>query len=192
LQSRLDAWQQRRRLLPALDRLRRANDRLGPPPARRVLILNGLRCYAVCLLPTAVFSLFLLLLGGNSADMALVVLTVAGLNVIPVVLLLAIFTVHWSNAWGLAGRVANSLRVVLIAMLALYTTLILVIVATTGSWWSDMLLASVFLGPGVVMASLLVLARAMSSRPGAPTGPATFALHLALRFARWNYRRAVS
>jgi hypothetical protein len=55
----------------------------------------------------------------------------------------------------------------------------------------DVVLAVCFLQSPILLLWLaLVLARALARQDRIWTGPATFALHISLQLARWNYQRS--
>jgi hypothetical protein len=191
LQSRLDTWQQRRRSVTASLRLRRANDRLGPPPAVVSLVSRAVVCFALCLLP-----LELLIVLISSIDTTpkefwetfLVLNILNALNIVPMALLTILFVIKWANDWGLAGRVAIAMLFALAIALLVYE--VLYVITFVGDDLVFVVLElCVMQSPLLLLWLGLVLARALAARDRIWTGPATFALHTALRFGRWNYRR---
>jgi hypothetical protein len=180
LSFRLDARQQQRRALTAYLRLRRANDRLGPPPAVIHLVGRAVVCFAFCTLP---LELQVVRLSETPEDFWWLSVALNALNVIPMVMLTMLFVIKWANDWGLAGRVAIAtlfaLAIALLAYEALYVTAL----------WVDVVALFFLLSPVLLLWLALVLARALATNARVWTGPATFALHIAVRFGRWNYRR---
>jgi hypothetical protein len=191
LQSRLDTWQQQRRSLTASLRLRRANDRLGPPPNGVSLIGQAVVCFAVCLLPFWLLLGLVIIVGSDSPveDLGLF-WALTALNVIPMALLTMLFVIKWANDWALAGRVANALLFALAIVLIVYEV-VYVISAIFEDPVLDVVLAVCFLQSPIFLLWLaLILARALAKQDRIWTGPATFALHISLRLARWNYQRS--
>ena len=194
LQSRLDAWQRQRRSLTAALRLRRANDRLGPPPRYVELVVRAVACFAICLLPLMLLLVAMAILTGDSVrELWSFAADVIAINLPPMLLVTALLVIKWVNDWGLVGRVADAIFFVLAVALVLYLALAAVAASTleegSAGWVLGFLLLLFVLHPVVLLLVALVRARALANQPRAWTGPATFALHLALRIGRWNSRR---
>ena len=191
LQSRLDTWQQQRRSLTASSRLRRANDRLGPPPGVVSLAWRAAMCFALFMLP---LSLLIVLLGlepdMTPADFQFLFLTLGALNFVPMALLTMLFVIKWANDWGLAGRVATAMLFALGIALILFEVLYL-IVFLTGDPLVDVLTVCLLQSPILLLWLALIAARALAKQDTIWTGPATFALYISIRLARWNYQRSV-
>jgi hypothetical protein len=187
LQSRLDEWQTRRRMSLAAVRLRRANDRLGPPPPVWKLMLRGVGCLALCLLPIGLIWVFVFARDEEwAADKwwALSFLVVP--NALPLVFVVALFVLHWASTLSPVGRIAGSFRFVLLGLLVLWTGVVVI-----DQTVSNVIVYVLFLlSAPLIMVVLLVVARRRSRKPRARTGPGTFALHLAVRLARWSHHRA--
>ena len=192
LQSRLDTWQQERRSLTALSRLRRANDRLGPPPAVVPLAGRAVVCFAFCLLPLALLIVLISSIDTTPKEFwetFWVLNAINGLNIIPMALLTMLFVIKWANDWGLAGRVAIAMLFALGIALFVYEALYVITFVADDPVFL-VVAVSVMQSPILLLWLALVLARALATRDRIRTGPATFALHIALRFGRWNYRRS--
>jgi hypothetical protein len=110
------------------------------------------------------------------------------LNIIPMALLTILFMIKWANDWGLAGRVAIAMLFALGIALLVYEGLYLILFVTKDPLF-NVFIACVVQSPILLLWLALVFARALATRDRIWTGPATFALHTALRFGRWNYRR---
>jgi hypothetical protein len=189
LQSRLDTWQQQRRSLTASLRLRRANDRLGPPPGAVTLVGRAVGCFALCLLPLMLLVVLMsAITGTTSEDVWWLFKFLAAFNLIPMALLTMLFVIKWANDWGLAGRVAIAMLFALGIALLVYEGLYLILFVTKDPLF-NVFIASVVQSPILLLWLALVFARALATRDRIWTGPATFALHTALRFGRWNHRR---
>jgi hypothetical protein len=190
LETRLDDWQQRRRRTLAAARLRRAHARLGVSPGIPRLIARGLGCFGLCML---LWFAFFFLLGDLTTreDVLFFALVTALFHLPPMSALTAIAVIHWADAWGLAGRVAKTIRILLVAMLlAMVAFLALMANAFADEVYIKIVFITIFLSPVVALAVFLLVARVNAFRPTAWTGPATFALHLALHLGRRNYLRA--
>jgi hypothetical protein len=192
LQSRLDTWQQERRSLTASLRLRRANDRLGPPPAAVSLAGRAVVCFAFCLLPLALLIVLISSIDTTPEEFwetFWVLNAINALNIIPMALLTMLFVIKWANDWGLAGRVAIAMLFALGIALFVYEALY-VITFVADDLLFLVVAVSVMQSPILLLWLALVLARALATRDRIWTGPATFAMHIALRFGRWNYQRS--
>jgi hypothetical protein len=190
LQSRLDTWQDQRRSLTASLRLRRANDRLGPPYDVVSLFGRAIGCFAVCLLPLWLLILVISVFTDTTPeDFWWVLLTLTALNLIPMTLLTMLFVIKWANDWGLAGRVANAMLFALLTALLVYEVLY-VIAFLTEDPYLDVFVLFFLQSPIVAFWFALFFARALARQDRIWTGPATFALHMSIRLARWNYQRS--
>jgi hypothetical protein len=190
LQSRLDTWQYQRRSLTASLRLRRANDRLGPPLGAVSLVARAVGCFAVCLLPLWLLILVVSVFTDTSpSDFWWVLLTLTALNLIPMTLLTVLFVIKWANDWGLAGRVATAMLFALLLALLVYEVLYIVAFLTEDPYL-DVFAVFFLQSPMLLLWCLLVLARTLARHDRIWTGPAAFALHISIRFARWSYQRS--
>ena len=207
MQSRLDEWQQRRRLLLAEARLRRAHVRLGPSPRPTRLVLAGIGCFGLCFgwtfVPAALLTVGLVLdpsAGYTAGDAAVELVTYTVLNVVPMAAIGVLFTVRWVSAWGLSGRVA----VTVAALSAVVVVLMLVPLGVVTSYLVEepagddssvaktvvVIVFAVALSlPAALFTVFLVVARVNAFRTHAATGPATFVLHIALRLGWRNFQK---
>ncbi len=194
VQSRLDEWQQRRRLLLAQARLQRAHARLGPSPHPGLLVLGGL---GTALLSTAhLLALNLLLLISTDDwslfDFAEFMAVMATLNLPPIIALTVLCVARWLSAWNLAGRVTITVGVLAGFALVLMAAPISVWIAYDADYSASqlMIIAVVAMSPSLIFLIFLLVARRRSFRTQRRTGPGTFALHIALRIGRSNFQRA--
>jgi hypothetical protein len=111
------------------------------------------------------------------------------LNLIPMALLTRLFVIKWANDWALAGRVATALLFALAIALHVFEVLYVSMFATK-ELLLDVLAVCFLQSPTLLLWLALLLARALATRARVWTGPATFALQIAVRFGRWNYRRS--